>query len=200
MKALIAILLMLTFFSNTASYATDKEHHSSTKTTKKTAQAGQPEKAMISVEKRGKRDYVVGSLNLNAPAERIWNILVDYHNAPQVFQNLKSCEVVGHEGDAKLIRQIVKTGSPIKFDYTVALTEEKPTLITWHRQSGSLEEVTGSWQLDPLDSGEKTKVTYSIFIDGGFFLPPWLLTNQLKGYLPIVLKSLKDRAEAMNVP
>jgi uncharacterized membrane protein len=153
-------------------------------------------KPVVRIEKRGQRNYVVGTIVIDAKPEPIWEILVDYPNAPQVFRNLKRCEVVGQKGQVKFIRQLVETGSPIRFDYIVALKEEKPRLIEWSRASGSLKEVTGTWQLEPIHSGDQTKVTYSIFIDGGFFLPPWLLAPQLKGYMPVVLNSLRERVEA----
>jgi ribosome-associated toxin RatA of RatAB toxin-antitoxin module len=147
----------------------------------------------VKIEKRGERSYVVGTILIDAEPEAIWDVLVDYPHAPEVFTNLKSCEVVGQKGEAKLIRQLVNTGSPFKFDYTVALVEQKPYLIEWERESGSLKEVTGKWQLEPLETRTQTKVTYSIFIDGGIFLPPWLLTQQLKDYLPTVLGALRDK-------
>jgi ribosome-associated toxin RatA of RatAB toxin-antitoxin module len=133
---------------------------------------------------------------INAKPETIWDILVDYPHAPQVFKNLKLCEVVGQRGPIKLVRQLVNTGSPIKFDYTVALVEKKPYSIEWSRDSGSFKELTGTWQLEPLESGRQTRVTYSIFMDGGMFLPPWLLAPQLKGYLPVVLAALRDKVSS----
>lgn len=148
------------------------------------------------VEKRGKRNYIVGTVLINASPEKVWDVLVDYHNAPEVFNNLKLCEVIGQKGKAKLIRQVVGNHTPFPFDYVVALTEDKPHRIDWYRESGSLKEVTGSWQLEPVESGEKTKTVYSIFIDGGMFLPAWLLAPQLQGYMPVVLKSVRNKAES----
>jgi hypothetical protein len=154
------------------------------------------EKPAVRIEKRGDRNYVVGTVLIDERPESIWDILVDYPNAPQVFKNLKLCEVVGQRGPIKLVRQLVNTGSPIKFDYTVALVEKKPYSIEWSRDSGSLKEVTGTWQLEPLAAGRQTRVTYSIFIDGGTFLPPWLLAPQLKGYLPVVLEALREKVSS----
>lgn len=154
------------------------------------------DKPAVRIEKRGDRNYAVGSVLINERPESIWDILVDYPNAPQVFKNLKLCEVVGQRGPIKLVRQLVNTGSPIKFDYTVALVEKKPYSIEWSRDSGSLKEVTGTWQLEPLADGRQTRVTYSIFIDGGTFLPPWLLAPQLKGYLPVVLEALREKVSS----
>jgi ribosome-associated toxin RatA of RatAB toxin-antitoxin module len=157
------------------------------------------EKPLVKIEKRGDRNYVVGTVLIDAKTESIWSVLVDYSHAPKIFKNLKSCEVVGQKGEAKLVRQIVNTGSPITFDYTVLLVEKKPYSIEWARESGSFKEVTGTWQLEPVEFGRQTRVTYSIFIDGGMFLPGWLLTPQLKGYLPVVLNALRDKMQGENI-
>lgn len=150
----------------------------------------------VNFEKKGRLTYVVGSVLINAPREAIWDILVDYENAPEIFKNLSLCRVVGTEGDMKLVRQLVRPGGPVKFDYIVNLREHKPRLIEWKRRSGSLEEVTGTWALEPSDKGDGTKVTYKIHLDGGILLPAWLLSTQVKGYLPTMLNALKDKVES----
>jgi uncharacterized membrane protein len=152
----------------------------------------------IRLEKRGKRTYVVGTVFIKARPENVWDVLVDYHNAPGIFKNLKLCEVVGRKGKAKLVRQVVGNHTPLPFDYVVALTEDKPRHIEWARESGSLKEVTGTWQLEPVDSGKQTKTVYSIFIDGGILLPSWLLTPQLQSYMPVVLKAVRNKVESVN--
>jgi uncharacterized membrane protein len=189
-RILILVLMALIFL-----YGKDAEASQKQKRLKDAGESSMTkiEKPLVQIEKRGERNYVVGTVLINAEPESIWDVLVDYPNAPQVFKNLKSCEVVGQKGKAKLIRQLVNTGSPIKFDYTVALVEKKPYSIEWFRDSGSLKEVTGTWQLEPMETGTQTRVTYSIFIDGGIFLPPWLLQQELKGYLPVVLEALRDK-------
>ncbi|MBA4077649.1 MAG: hypothetical protein C0508_21655, partial [Cyanobacteria bacterium PR.023] len=179
------------------------------------------EQPQVRVEKRDNHTYVVGSVLINAPRERVWSTLVDYDRSPEIFTNLSLCKVIGNEGEVKLVRQVVKPGGPIKFDYVVNLIETKPSLIKWKRRSGSFKEVMGAWELesvakaaltkDPVskdsankdsttkdflnkDSASKdlaTLVTYSIHLDGGLALPPWLLASQVKGYLPTVLNGLK---------
>jgi uncharacterized membrane protein len=186
---IFAVLALLLFIGNSAEAYDDQKY------IKAGSMSRAVEKPTVKVERRDNRNFVVGSVLVDAKPESIWDVLVDYPHAPQVFKNLKLCQVVGQKGSAKLVRQLVNTGSPIKFDYTVALVEKKPYSIEWARQSGSLKEVTGTWRLEPVASGRQTRVTYSIFIDGGMFLPAWLLTPQLKGYLPVVLEALRDKVE-----
>jgi len=152
----------------------------------------QPE---VRIERRDKHTYVVGSVLINAPRERVWSTLVDYDRSTEIFNNLSLCQVIGNEGDVKLVRQVVKPGGPIKFDYVVNLTETKPSLIKWKRRSGSFREVMGAWELESVAKTSSTLVTYSIHLDGGIALPPWLLASQVKGYLPTVLNALKVKLE-----
>ncbi|CAN5267129.1 hypothetical protein BH11CYA1_BH11CYA1_32990 [soil metagenome] len=158
-------------------------------------------KPKVRVEKRGQFTYVVGTVLIEAPREKVWETLVDYDKAPEIFSNLSLCQVVGREGEVKFVRQLVKPGGPIKFDYVVNLTENKPSMISWKRRSGSFNEVMGTWELEPVVVGTSkpaiTSVTYSIHLDGGFALPPWLLASQVKGYLPSVLQALKARVESI---
>jgi carbon monoxide dehydrogenase subunit G len=150
----------------------------------------------VKLLKEGRLTYVVGSVCIAAPREVVWERLVDYDNAPDIFTNLSLCQVVGTEGDIKLVRQLVEPGGPFKFDYIVNLREEKPRLIAWKRRSGSLEEVTGTWELKPEANGKATKVTYKIHLDGGILLPPWLLSKQVRGYLPKMLNALREKVES----
>lgn len=153
-------------------------------------------KAVVSEKKEGGFNYAVGAIEIDAPAEKIWQLVTDYDHADEIFSNLKKCEVVGTDGDTKLVRQFIQpAGSPIKFDYVVALKEKCPQSITWSRVRGSLKECKGAWEFAPLKNNTGTKVTYSIYLDGGMWLPAWILHNQVKGYLPTMLKSLKTKAE-----
>lgn len=154
------------------------------------------DKPHVLIEKRGGLTYVVGSVLINAPREKVWETLVDYDKSPEIFTNLSLCRVIGTEGGVKLVRQLVKPGGPIKFDYVVNLTETRPSLIKWKRRSGSFREVMGTWELEPVAKTSSTSVVYSIHLDGGLVLPPWLLASQVKGYLPTVLNALKSRVES----
>lgn len=159
------------------------------------------EQPRVRVERRDNFTYVVGSVMIDAPRERVWSTLVDYDRSPEIFNNLSLCKVIGTEGEIKFVRQVVKPGGPIKFDYVVNLIETKPSLIKWKRRSGSFKEVMGAWELESVAKESVTKesatlVTYSIHLDGGLALPPWLLASQVKGYLPTVLNGLKVKVES----
>jgi uncharacterized membrane protein len=149
----------------------------------------------ISESRSGNRTFAVGKILVNARAEQIWRILTDYNNAPEIFSNLQKCEVLEDNGSNKLVRQCVHPkGTPLNLDYIVEIKETAPILMEWHRKSGALKEVAGSWKLEPTADGP-TKVTYSIYLDGGMLLPAWILRGQSKNYLPELLTAIKQASE-----
>lgn len=154
-----------------------------------------PDKAKAKFEKLNGKEYAVGSIEIDAEVNTIWDVLADYDKAPQIFSNLKLCKNIGRNGSAKLVRQVVAPGGPMQFEYIVELTEERPKSMVWHRVSGNLREVSGKWQLEPVAEGKRTRVTYSTYLDGGLLLPAWLLTGKAKGYIPTMLSSLKQHIE-----
>jgi uncharacterized membrane protein len=150
----------------------------------------------VNEQKIGNQTYLVARLVINCPIESVWGLLTDYPNAPGVFKNLRKSEVLRTRGNIKSVRQLVSTAnSPFKYDYVVEVREKEPNSITWHRTGGSMKEVTGSWDLQPINDNRATLTTYKVFLDGGFFLPAWLLRMQMKGYLPKMLMDVKQAAE-----
>lgn len=136
---------------------------------------------------------VVGSIEISADVFTVWNTLTNYREAPLYWANMISCRLVGEQKGTKFVQHVVKASDHVTFKYTVSLQEYKPFLIEWQRYSGSLETIKGSWRLTP--SGNGTIATYKVHLDGGPLLPSWLLSSQIKGYLPLTLKSLKNLIE-----
>jgi len=188
MRVLMAIFLVLLSTSPLHAHASDK------------TKGQRVDTSIITKMKRiGNREYAVGEIVLDAKPIQVWNVLTDYEHSPEVFKNLKSCSVVGNRGNRRLIRQVVEPIGFMKFDYIVAMLEKKPTNLSWYKDSGSLKELTGEWNLKPLAGGNKTGVTYQVFIDGGVLLPSWILTNKAKGHLPVVLTALKQKVHEHNL-
>jgi uncharacterized membrane protein len=166
--------------------------------TAETLRRPQPTEAQIPIveQKIGTKTYLTARMIINAPAKIVWSLLTDYANAPAIFKSLRKSEVLSTRGNVKTVKQLVcPTSSPFKFDYIVDVEENEPTSITWHRTGGSMKEVTGRWDLLPIDDNRATLITYRVYLDGGFFLPAWLLRMQMKGSLPKMLLDVKQAAE-----
>lgn len=153
----------------------------------------------------GKLRYVVGELRIPIAPAKVWDKISDYENATAIFANLKKCEVKSAQGSTKLVRQVVKPGYfPFTFDYTVKISENPVSGMTWTRVSGSLREFKGFWKIVPvnasgqevaLDEAVESLVSYGVHMDAGILIPGWLLEKSLKSYMPEVLNSLSAALE-----
>jgi carbon monoxide dehydrogenase subunit G len=107
---------------------------------------------------------------IDAPLQRVWEVVEDVDSAPQWQGGLKALRAVerdtdGHatlcesESDAKVrtIRSIVR------------FTYDGPTRLSWSQEKGELKSVDGSWELEDLGAG-RTRATYSLEVDLGRML------------------------------
>jgi ribosome-associated toxin RatA of RatAB toxin-antitoxin module len=151
----------------------------------------------LSEEEIGKKVFEVCRIQVKASPDKVWKVLTDYRNSPNVFPTMKKCEILKDKGNGvKVMRQIIHpVGCPGTFDYVVEVTGVAPKTLEWHRISGSFKEVDTYWKLEPVDGGRSTNVTYSSYINGGILLPSFLIRGQMKDDLPSVLTALKTTSE-----
>lgn len=146
----------------------------------------------------GKKVFEVCRIQVKARPDKVWSILTDYRNSPNIFATMKKCEVVQDRGDVKVMRHVIHpSGYPGTFDYVVEVSGTAPRTLEWHRISGAFKEVDGYWKLEPAEGGCYTNVTYAAYINGGFLFPSFLVRDQMKDDLPNVLVALKNSAEGV---
>jgi len=147
-------------------------------------------------EQIGKTTFVVSKTVVKAPPEKVFHVLTDYQNAPRIFSNLTSCKVLKEEPGRKIVKFGAKVaGNLWKFDYVLALTEKSPQRIEWKRVSGAFKANEGFWQLDPIEGGKATAVTYAKHIDGGLFFPKALVLKTIESTVPTIFAELTSVAE-----
>jgi ribosome-associated toxin RatA of RatAB toxin-antitoxin module len=155
----------------------------------------------LSEESINGNSFTVSKVVVHAPAERVWNILTDYENAPKVFPQLRKSEIVQSKGNIKVLKHQVQPtglGGYQTYNYVVEVTEHAPKSMEWHRISGDFKAVDGFWKLEPINDGHDTSVTYSSFVNGGFFIPQVLIKKQFRVEMPVVLSNLKIESESKN--
>ncbi len=146
-----------------------------------------------------KKAFQVIRMVVNAHPERVWQILSDYANAPNIFDNLKKCELLEDHGQTKIVKHVIHPSNwPSTFEYVLEIKENGPRAMEWHRVRGAFREVDGFWKLEPLQGGKATQVTYSAHVNGGLFLPSPMIKAQMRNDMPNVMLALKSSAE--NVP
>ena len=151
----------------------------------------------MSEEQMHGKTYVVAKLEINAPPEKVFQILSDYDHANKVFPQIKQCKVVADKGATKMVKhEIAPAGVPGTYEYLLEIKEAAPHAMEWHRVSGDFKQVDGFWKLEPTENGRGTNVTYASYIDGGLFIPQMLIRRQSKIDMAGALSSLKAAAES----
>jgi len=107
--------------------------------------------------------------------------------------------MVTDEANLSVMKMTMDT-SPLPFlpqlSYTVESRYEKTEKgghIEFRRVGGMIRDFRGYWDMASADGGTKTELTYSMYIDPGFFVPQFIVREGVKGELPRTLTALRKR-------
>lgn len=90
--------------------------------------------------------------------------------------------------------QILWTRIPLHLRLT--MTPERKIawrLIKEKGKKNGVKENFGAWEFEPLDGGQKTLLSYTLFTDSGMLIPAFIRDALVKGDLPTVLKNARKR-------
>ena len=152
--------------------------------------------ALVSVaEDTGGADgHIEAAIEIPASPHRVWQVMTDCARAPKFVAGLKSCRIVEQEPDGKWdIREhrsqwmsmMPETISVFRSDYT--LDKE----ILFQRVSGTLKFLQGSWRLQPLNNGTRTRLRYSVRSGVAAPVPGFMIRSALEADVPKLLKALR---------
>jgi ribosome-associated toxin RatA of RatAB toxin-antitoxin module len=147
------------------------------------------------------KSFSSSKIIVHARPEQVFRVLTDYANAPKVFPQMRQCKVISDHGTTKVLHhEVAPSNLPGKtYAYDVEVKETAFKSLEWHRISGDFKAVDGFWRLVPIDGGRFTEVTYSSYVNGGFFMPQMLIKSQFKVDMPKVLTHLKAESEMNTV-
>ena len=60
---------------------------------------------------------------------------------------------------------------------------------------GDIRACDGSWRLEPLDGGQRTRVTYDMWATSPFAVPAGLISGMMRRDVPSSLKALRRECE-----
>ena len=144
-------------------------------------QADEPSKGMVEA-----------TILIDAPAENIWQIMVNCHEIPTFVPGLKDCRVLAAGENWEIIRHEVKWIWFLpRLSYVFRTVYQHNRQIDFVKIEGDLREMKGSWRLTPLNETGQTIVRYSVYLDPGFFVPQWVVRRSLRADLPAVLTALR---------
>jgi uncharacterized protein YndB with AHSA1/START domain len=146
----------------------------------------------------GASGLIRGVVEINAPPEVVWQVLLDCALAPRMVRSLKSCRILERDpaGRWDVREHVSRTGllpsvrSVFRSDY------DPPRHIRFYRVGGDLKRLDGEWRLVPLDGGRRTRVLYENRASAPFAIPGPIARLALRRDVPDALTALRRQAEA----
>ena len=104
---------------------------------------------------------------IDAPIERVWELIEDVEAAPQWQGGLKGMRAVERDDQGRATLCEADTDAKVRtITSTIRFSYAGPAKLTWTQEKGELKSVNGSWTLEDLGGG-RTRATYSIEADLG---------------------------------
>jgi ribosome-associated toxin RatA of RatAB toxin-antitoxin module len=135
---------------------------------------------------------------IDAPVERLYEIIVDYERYPEFVPGIRACRVRSARGEKHVEYELDLGVKRIR--YVLRHDEQRPRRVAWSLVSGDMMKVSnGSWELS--DEKGRTRAVYSVEIQ--ITRPPLVpqalvdrVSDELtRVQLPKTLDAFKARAE-----
>jgi ribosome-associated toxin RatA of RatAB toxin-antitoxin module len=135
---------------------------------------------------------------IDAPVERLYEIIVDYERYPEFVPGIRACRVRAQKGEKHVEYELDLGVKRIR--YVLRHDEQRPRRVAWSLVSGDMMKVSnGSWELT--DEKGRTRAVYSVEIQiARPPLVPQALVDRVSDeltrvQLPRTLEAFKARAE-----
>ncbi|HZO06568.1 MAG TPA: SRPBCC family protein [Solirubrobacterales bacterium] len=130
------------------------------------------------------------TLAIEAPAERVWEAVLDIESYPAAMENVRSVRVLGADGEPgqRSAWSIVLKGSILEWEER-DLIDEAAMEMRFHQLSGDLSEFDGFWRVRP-DGPERSTARFAVTFEIG--IP--LLAEMLN---PVATRSLEENCAEM---
>jgi coenzyme Q-binding protein COQ10 len=134
------------------------------------------------------------SIVINAPPEKLFDIITQYDKYPEFLSEVKKIRVLERKGTEVKVQYEVDIIKTIR--YTILVKEERPKRMSWTFVEGEvMKDNKGSWVLEPEGEG-RTKATYTAELALGPLVPKAIVNALTETSLPKMLDAFKRRAEA----
>ena len=131
---------------------------------------------------------------IEAPIEKVFGIITDYEKYVEFLPEVKRIQISARSGNQVEVQHEVAMIATVR--YTLRLTEDKPSRVSWSLVKGELmRENRGSWLLEAQGDG-RTQATYSIEMTFGPLVPRAIVNALVETSLPKMLSAFKARAES----
>lgn len=149
----------------------------------------------VSHSKQGDIEFVVASIHIDQPPDRVWPILANPFEFEQTISpKFHTTKVLVDRPDESLLECKVDVGFLLPpINYTVFSSYAPCKRITFKSTAGDLKDFEGSWSVQAAEDGKSSDVTYSMYVNPGIPVPQWLVRQGIRMELPHTLRALRDR-------
>jgi ribosome-associated toxin RatA of RatAB toxin-antitoxin module len=143
-------------------------------------------------------EHAEGSTEVYATPAEVMAVVADFEAYPDWVGNLDEVEVLAHDRRGRGTRVAFRLGTPWgEQAYTLAYHyQPKDAGMSWTYVEGTLDDLAGSYTLDPAGDGA-TRVTYQLEVSLGMPIPGFLMRQAAKQIVRSALGDLKRRVESM---
>jgi uncharacterized membrane protein len=151
----------------------------------------------VNADAKGASGDIRAQVDIDAPPEVVWKVLVDCAQVPHLMVGAKSCKVLQHDPGGRWdVREQVSQGALLPAIRTVLHSDyESPRAVHFHRIDGDLKVLEGNWRLDPIDQGLRTRVSYDSRVQAPFGIPAFLARTVLRSDMPKTMNNLRNACE-----
>ena len=143
-------------------------------------------------------EHAEGSTEIFATPAEVMAVVADFEAYPDWVANLEQAEVLASDRQGRGTRVAYRLQTPWgEQAYTLAYRyQARDAGVSWTYVEGTLEDLTGSYVLEPTDNGT-TRVAYLLEIELGVPIPGFLMRQAAKQIVRSALSDLKRRVESM---
>ena len=141
-------------------------------------------------------ETVASEIDIDAPAQRVLDVLTDFESYPSWARSMKAASVVERDEDGRplKVKFHVAPGLLPEVTYVLAYTYSDDG-IAWTYVEGDLRDVRGSYRVEGSDG--HSHVVYNLAIDPGKLpLPGFVKARAAREITRIALKELKRKVES----
>lgn len=147
---------------------------------------------------------------VDAPPSAVFEAVSDFENYAKFMPYVKESEIIERAGDSLYVYSLLDLPLVSKRDYVIRV---KPTRgnasnggVFKSEWEGASEKRpvrdgvvrvtlnTGSWTLEPVDGGKRTRLTYSLLTHPGGAIPGWIANKSNTVAIPDLFKAVKKRS------
>ena len=135
------------------------------------------------------------SIVIKAPMEKCFDVITDYLTYADFAPETREVKLRDRKGNEVYVDYVIEVVKRIA--YTLRFKEERPTRVSWSFVQGEImKDNKGFWLLEPAGEGA-TKVTYTIELSLGPFVPKAIVNMLAEQGLPRMLEGLKRKVESL---